>query len=95
MEEGISDLAASPLDEAAERRPADPHPFGGCVLVQPLQIGQAQRLKLVQTQHHGIEVPGRNTLGLEQGNGGGLGDRADLVRSAHRGTPCVFGMDIL
>jgi len=52
-------------EHACESRPRDPHPFRRFLLVQTLDVHEAQGLETIQSQGGGYQFPHGNPTGLE------------------------------
>ena len=65
LDESPSNDRSGAGEDAGKGRPRDAHPFGGRLLVQPLEISQTERLELVDAQSLNLELRGRPTDRLE------------------------------
>jgi hypothetical protein len=55
-DEGLGHFAARGLDDARKRGTRDSHPRGSVVLVEALEVGEAEGLQLVDAQGHFFEA---------------------------------------
>jgi SAM-dependent methyltransferase len=65
VDQCVGDLSVRRFDDAAESRARDPHASGGLLVVQALEISQAQRLELVEGHDDLLETAQGNPGGLE------------------------------
>jgi hypothetical protein len=81
--QGFGHLPARGLDDPAEGRPRDVHPFRRLFLIHPLLIREAQRFEFVDRQHDLFELGERDASRLEIGGVRVLSDAAAKGRSGH------------
>jgi hypothetical protein len=70
-------------EDAGEGRPGNAHPFRGSFLVEPLEVGESQSLKLVESQLFDFKPADRTADGFERPAFGPASDPPDLLRSCH------------
>ncbi len=83
LKQGARDLLSGAGDDAAERRPGDTHALRGLFVIQAEQVGQAERLHLVETELDGLEPATGHAGRLEPGNRGLFADEAAFAGSHH------------
>jgi hypothetical protein len=83
LDERFGHLAPGGLDDPRECRARDPHPAGGLILVQALEIRQPQGLELVDAQRDLLESTQRDAGGLEVADPRGSDHPARAMRSRH------------
>ena len=69
IDDGISDFASGRFHDAPECLSGNTHSKGGCFLVETRQIGEANRFRLIQAEHHFFERMAWHTCGLESAGG--------------------------
>ena len=68
--ERVGDLAARGGQDPTDRGARASHLFGDLVLVVPLVVGEADRLELIEGQHHLLQLPQGDANRLETAPGG-------------------------
>ena len=89
MGQGLGDLAVGGRKDTAEGRARNAHPLRGLFLVQPFQIGQPDRLELVEREDDPVQFVDRNSRGMEHGRDRSPGNPAATLRSGHGSTSQV------
>jgi len=84
-DQGLGHLPACRLEDPSDRGPGDAHPLGGLLLVEPLEVGEAEGFEFVEGQHQLLEEPGVPSPGLEEGGGRGSIHAAAAGRAGHAG----------
>lgn len=76
VKQGVGRFAVGGFKNPAEGRAGDGHPFGRLLLVETFEIGQTERLELVEAHDHFFELAERNAGRLEDRGRGAAGDAA-------------------
>jgi len=81
--QGAGDLVAGALDDPAEGRAGYVHPLRGLILVEPLEVGEPERLELVECQPYQLKSACPYPGGLEDRDVRSAGDAAAVLWSGH------------
>jgi hypothetical protein len=81
--QGFSHLAVCCLQDAPEGGPGYAHALRRLLLVEPLAVGQADGLELVEGELNLLELEARNAGGLEERDRGARANAAAGVRARH------------
>jgi hypothetical protein len=83
LDQGPRDRRSGAGEDAGEGRPGNSHSFGRSLLVEPLEVGQAKGLELVEPQRFDLEGADGAADGLERPSPGHATDPPELFRSCH------------
>ena len=83
MADRLGHFSMGRLKDTPHRRSRDPHPFSDLLLAEALEVGEAKRLGLIETEDYLLEIAKWDASRLEVDRLGKMADCTSFWRSGH------------
>jgi hypothetical protein len=87
-DEGVGDGRPGTCNHAAKGDAGDAHPFGGSLVIEAFEIGQAQGFELVHSEADHWQIVRPSADGFEGPDRRSVSDAAGVGRSSHVSNIC-------